>query len=127
MAIATGIFNSVGKTVEVDEEMMNAVTALSGSGPGFIFRIMECFVSAGKNVGFDTHTALHLVIQTFLGAATLADESDLSLAQLREMVTSPGGTTAAGLNYFDENGLTSIIQGAVEAAHQRGMELGKGK
>jgi pyrroline-5-carboxylate reductase len=125
MAIAQGIFHSVGETVEVDEEMMNAVTALSGSGPGFIFRIMECFVSAGERVGFDTPTALRLVSQTFLGAAALANESDRSLAQLREMVTSPGGTTAAGLDYFDKNSLTTIIQGAVEAAHQRGVELGK--
>jgi pyrroline-5-carboxylate reductase len=127
MALAQGIFHSVGETVVVDEGMMNAVTALSGSGPGFIFRIMESFVSAGESVGFEAHTALRLVMQTFLGTAALANESDLSLAQLREMVTSPGGTTAAGLNYFEENGLTTIIQGAVEAACRRGVELGKGK
>jgi pyrroline-5-carboxylate reductase len=111
----------------VDEDMMNAVTALSGSGPGFIFKIMECFVSAGESVGFDTDRALRLVIQTFLGSTALAGASEMSLAQLREMVTSPGGTTAAGLKYFDDNDLATIIQGAVKAANDRGVELGKGK
>lgn len=127
MAIAQGILDSVGETVVVDEDMMNAVTALSGSGPGFIFKIMECFVSAGESVGFDTDTALRLVIQTFLGSTALAGASEMSLAQLREMVTSPGGTTAAGLKYLDDNDLATIIQGAVKAANDRGVELGKGK
>ncbi len=125
MDAGKGIFDSVGKTVVVGEEMMNAVTALSGSGPGFIFKIMECFVEAGEQLGFNTETALLLTIQTFLGSAALADGAKQSLAQLREMVTSPGGTTAAGLRFFDENGLTTIIKGAVEAACNRAVELGK--
>lgn len=127
MDIARAIFTAVGETVAVNEDMMNAVTALSGSGPGFVFQIMECFVSAGERLGFDADTALRLVARTFLGSTALADTSNLSLAQLREMVTSPGGTTAAGLKYFDENGLATIIQGAVKAAYDRGVELGKGK
>jgi pyrroline-5-carboxylate reductase len=122
---ARDIFNAVGKTVVVDEGMMDAVTALSGSGPGFVFRIMECFVEAGARQGFDKETALSLVTQTFLGSSHLANESGLSLTRLREMVTSPGGTTAAGLASFESNGLNEVIASAVKAAYDRSIELGK--
>jgi pyrroline-5-carboxylate reductase len=122
---ARDIFNAVGKTVVVDEGMMDAVTALSGSGPGFVFRIMECFVEAGVRQGFDKETALSLVTQTFLGTSHLAYESGQSLSKLREMVTSPGGTTAAGLESFESNGLQEVITSAVKAARDRSVELGK--
>jgi pyrroline-5-carboxylate reductase len=122
---ARDIFNAVGKTVVVDEGMMDAVTALSGSGPGFVFRIMECFVEAGIRQGFDKETALSLVTQTFLGASHLADESGQSLTRLREMVTSQGGTTAAGLASFESSGLNEVMASAVKAAHDRSVELGK--
>jgi pyrroline-5-carboxylate reductase len=122
---AREIFNAVGKTVVVDEGMMDAVTALSGSGPGFVFRIMECFVEAGVKQGFDRETALSLVTQTFLGASHLADESDSPLSSLREMVTSPGGTTAAGLAAMEENGIQNVIRAAVKASCDRSIELGK--
>jgi len=124
MAIAKRIFGAVGDTVEVEERALDAVTALSGSGPGYIFRIMECMVEAGVSVGLERDTALTLVIQTFLGTAHLANESEHSLAGLREMVTSPGGTTAAGLAVFDEMGLDRMVREAVEAAHKRSIELG---
>jgi len=122
---AQEIFNAVGKTVVVDEVMMDAVTALSGSGPGFVFRIMEAFVEAGERLGFDSETALMLVKQTFLGASHLADESDASLSKLREMVTSPGGTTAAGLAAFEGKGLPEVISIGIKAACDRSVELGK--
>jgi pyrroline-5-carboxylate reductase len=125
MDIARKIFNAVGKTLVLDEGMMDAVTALSGSGPGYIFRIMESFVAAGEKLGFDRDTAILLVTQSFLGASHLADESGLSLSQLREMVTSPGGTTAAGLAFFEKNQLDDIIERAIEAARDRSIELGK--
>jgi len=125
MAVAKTIFSAVGITVEVEEKMMDAVTALSGSGPGYVFRIMECMVEAGTNVGLKQDVALELVIQTFKGAARLASESEHSLSDLRKMVTSPGGTTAAGLGVFEESGLKDIIVKAVDAACQRGVELGK--
>ena len=125
MAVAKTIFNAVGITVEVEEKMMDAVTALSGSGPGYVFRIMESMVEAGTNVGLEHDVALKLVIQTFIGAAKLADESENSLSDLRKMVTSPGGTTAAGLGVFEESGLKDTIVKAVDAACQRGVELGK--
>ena len=119
------IFNAIGETVLVQEEMMNAVTALSGSGPGFLFRIMECFVEAGEEIGFDNETSRRLVIQTFLGATQLAGESGKTLSELRKMVTSPGGTTEAGLAVFEDRGLGAGIREVVEAAYHRGVELGK--
>ena len=122
---AKAIFSAVGQAVVVTEEMMDAVTALSGSGPGFIFRIMECFLEAGKDLGFDPDISLQLVLQTVLGAAHLASESDKSLSQLREMVTSPGGTTAAGLAVFEEMGLEGMIKKVLETACKRSVELGK--
>jgi len=122
---ARKIFAAVGGTVIVSEEMMDAVTALSGSGPGYVFKLMECFVSAGAKLGFDQGTALQLVIQTFLGAAHLAAESEKGLSELREMVTSPGGTTAAGLAVMDERRLAAILEEVVDVACKRSIELGK--
>ncbi len=125
MDFAKKIFESAGKTIVIDEEMMDAVTALSGSGPGYLFSIMEYLAAAARKYGFDGKTSLLLVIQTVLGAAHLADESGLSLSSLREMVTSPGGTTAAALDFFEEKGLKEIIEGGIDAAYRRSIELGK--
>ncbi len=125
MEIGKRIFDAVGATVEVEEAMMDAVTAISGSGPGYVFRMMECMVNAGAAVGMENETSLNLVIQTFLGAAHMAKESEHSLSMLREMVTSPGGTTAAGLAMFDKMGLENIFGNAVDAAYRRSLELGK--
>jgi len=126
MEEARRIFGAVGDTVDVKEELMDAVTALSGSGPGYVFRIMECMVNAGVSVGLEEETALRLVVQTFLGAAYLAKDSTESLASLRQMVTSPGGTTAAGLATFDKMGLKEMVASAIKAAWARSVELGKG-
>lgn len=126
-ALADHIFQSVGATIAVEEEMMDSVTALSGSGPGFIFRIMECFVDAGESCGFERDKAIFLTFQTFLGAVTLAGESDLSLSKLREMVTSPGGTTEAGLSFLDKNNILETIRGTLKAARNRSIELGKNR
>ncbi|HDZ91705.1 MAG: pyrroline-5-carboxylate reductase [Deltaproteobacteria bacterium] len=125
MAEAREIFGAVGHTVVVEEVMMDAVTALSGSGPGYVFRMMECMVEAGAGVGLEKETCLSLVVQTFLGAAHLARESDEPLSRLREKVTSPGGTTAAGLAVFDNMGLKEMTMKAVDAACRRSVELGR--
>ena len=125
MDIALDIFNAVGTAFSVEEEMMDAVTAISGSGPGFVFKIMECFVEAAESQGFDSETALLMIKNTFLGSAMLAENSKLSLSELRKMVTSPGGTTEAGLKYLDENKIEGIICGAIETATARSVELGK--
>jgi pyrroline-5-carboxylate reductase len=124
LEVTQKIFGSVGETVEVEEAMMDAVTAVSGSGPGFIFRIMECLVEAGVAIGLPRETTYRLVVQMTLGAAYLARESDESLARLREMVTSPGGTTAAGLAVFEKMGLQDMVSQVIKAAHERGIELG---
>ncbi len=122
---AENIFKEVGKTIIVKEKMMDAVTAVSGSGPGFIFKIMEDYVNAAKKVGFDEQISLKLVMQTFLGATQLAEKSDQTLTKLREMVTSPGGTTEAGLRVLNEKGIGDIIEDSVKAACERSVELGK--
>lgn len=124
--MAVKIFSQVGETVIVDEELMDAVTALSGSGPGYIFLIMEALVDAGIRLGLKKEIALALAIQTTLGTAQLARESKESLAELRDKVTSPGGTTAKGLAVMSERGLTDIIIEAVEAACRRSKELSSG-
>ena len=125
LSIAIDILRAVGIAFTVDEAMMDAVTAVSGSGPGFIFKIMECFVDATEKQGFDAETARDMVINTFLGAAMLAESSGHSLSELRKMVTSPGGTTQAGLEYMDANRFGEIIDGTVETARARSIELGK--
>ena len=125
MNIALEILKAVGIAFTVDEAMMDAVTAVSGSGPGFIFRIMEYFIEAAENQGFDKDTATKMVIRTFLGASMLAEGSELPLSELRKMVTSPGGTTEAGLKYLDTNKAREIIGGTIEAARERSAELGK--
>ncbi|VBB45946.1 Pyrroline-5-carboxylate reductase [uncultured Desulfatiglans sp.] len=119
------IFQAVGQTVIVTEDLMDAVTALSGSGPGYVFRLMEAMVAGGRAAGLSEETALALVVQTFAGAAQLAASSKEPLARLREMVTSPGGTTAAGLNVLNERGVEAIIVEAIQAACSRSRELGK--
>jgi pyrroline-5-carboxylate reductase len=126
MVMASRIFSAVGDTVEVEESMMDAITAVSGSGPGFLFRIMECMVDGGVAAGLERDTSLRLVVQTCLGAAHLAKESEHSLSRLREMVTSPGGTTAAGLAVFEEMGIDKVITSAIKAACKRSVELGRG-
>ena len=86
---------------------------------------MEGFVNAAEGLGFDNNTALKLVIRTFIGSALLAEQSEHSLERLREMVTSPGGTTSAGLDYFNDKGLEKVINEGVKAARNRSIELGK--
>ena len=125
MNIALEILKAVGIAFTVDEAMMDAVTAVSGSGPGFIFRIMEYFIEAAENQGFNKDTATKMVVQTFLGASMLAESSELPLSELKKMVTSPGGTTEAGLKYIDTNKLGDLIDGTIETAKERSIELGR--
>jgi len=123
--IALDIFNSVGETIIVEEELMDLITAVSGSGPGFIFRIMEHMVDTAIRLGLKEEDAKKLVVQTFLGASFLSKESDKPLSELRRMVTSPGGTTEAGLSIFEKRGLGDIIYEAIEAAYRRSIEIKK--
>ena len=118
------IFDAVGITVEVKEDLMDAVTGLSGSGPGYVFLIVEAFVDAGVRMGLSRETALKLIAQSLLGAAKLCLLGEKPPAELRAMVTSPGGTTFAGLKVMEEGKLREILMAAVEAATKRSAELG---
>ncbi|HEY1057602.1 MAG TPA: pyrroline-5-carboxylate reductase [Limnobacter sp.] len=124
---ATAIFESCGKVVVVDEESsINAITAISGSGPGYVFYLMEALAEGARALGFDEAKANLLVSQTFLGAATLAAQSSDSFATLREKVTSKGGTTFAGLEAMRAHAVSlGIVEGA-KAAMARAEELQKG-
>jgi pyrroline-5-carboxylate reductase len=127
LAWASEILGSVGLTVEVPEDLLDAVTGLSGSGPGYLFAVVEALVEAGVAEGLPADVAGRLVVQTLAGAARLlestgADAADA--AELRRNVTSPGGTTAAGLAVLDDRGVRSAIVDAVAAATRRSRELG---
>jgi pyrroline-5-carboxylate reductase len=122
---AEKILSAVGRIVWIDDEaMMDPVTAISGSGPAYVFYFIEALEAAALNLGFEPQAARLLAIDTFLGAAKLADSSFESIAVLRERVTSKGGTTEAALKSFDADGIRGAIERGVQAANARGRELG---
>jgi pyrroline-5-carboxylate reductase len=125
MDTAVTIFNSIGKSIILDENYFDAVTGLSGSGPAYVFTFIEALIDAGLKVGLNRPDAELLVMQTVLGSVKLAMTSKEHPAQLRAMVTSPGGTTIAGLHELEAAGFNGIIMDAVEAATERSKELGK--
>ncbi len=127
LALVSLIFNSVGKSVIVPEDKLDAVTGLSGSGPAYVFRFMEALLAAGVEQGLTEAEAKTLVPQMVLGAARMAVEGDRSLAEMREAVTTPGGTTAAGLHVLEEGDFMQLIHDCVEAATVRSRELASGK
>jgi pyrroline-5-carboxylate reductase len=122
--IVRSILMSVGKVMALPEKQMDAVTALSGSGPAFIALFIEAMVEAGEKMGLSRDNAAELAVQTAIGTARLLD-TGMSPERLRQMVTSPGGTTAAGLKVFEEKGLKTIVADALYAAKKRAEELGK--
>ncbi len=119
------VFEAVGQVVEVDEKQMEAVTAVSGSGPAYFFYMIESLAAAGLAEGLPEETAWTLARQTALGAATLASRSEEPVEELRRRVTSPGGTTEAAIRVMTEAGFRDIVLKAVQAAANRGRELGK--
>lgn len=121
---ASGILASVGTVVTLDEDALDAVTGLSGSGPAYVFLLAEALIDAGIAVGLERATADTLARQTLLGASRLLTESGEDPAQLRINVTSPGGTTAAGLEVFEEAGFRETVNQVVAAATERSRELG---
>jgi pyrroline-5-carboxylate reductase len=125
LAVATRIFQSVGITTEVDESLLDAVTGLSGSGPAYIFLIIEALSDAGVKVGLPRYTAQKLAAQTVLGSAQLLIETGTHPGQLKDQVTSPGGTAIAGLHTLEAGGLRTTLINAVEAATRRARELGE--
>ncbi|MBU3631601.1 pyrroline-5-carboxylate reductase [Polynucleobacter sp. AP-Melu-500A-A1] len=124
-ALAETICNAVGQSVWVtDEKLMDAVTAVSGSGPAYVFAFLEALQSAGEKLGLDTHTARKLAYATLEGATQLAQNSSESASVLRERVTSKGGTTAAALEVLNQDGWYAILEKAITAADQRGKVMG---
>lgn len=122
--LATQILAATGLGLWVDQEsQIDAVTAVSGSGPAYFFYLMESMIRAGKNLGLDEKVATALTLQTALGAAQMAISSDKSPAELRQNVTSPNGTTQAALEVFDRAQISQNIQTALAAAQKRSQEL----
>ncbi|MFO7708601.1 MAG: pyrroline-5-carboxylate reductase [Desulfobacterales bacterium] len=124
--LAMAIFNSVGKTVFLRENyLMDAITGLSGSGPAYLFIIVDALADAGVKMGLSRKDAQHLAAQTVLGAAKMLMETGEHPGQLKDRVTSPGGTAIAGIHTLEKGGLRTTLINAVEAATQRSKELGE--
>ena len=122
--LADQILSSTGKTIWVDKEtMLDAVTALSGSGPAYLFYLMECLQESGKTLGFNDQDSYTLTLQTMLGAAQLAQQQNIDFKTLRANVTSKGGTTEQSINCFIQNDMKKIIDSAVKAASEKACKI----
>jgi pyrroline-5-carboxylate reductase len=126
LAWAEGILSAVGLVVRVPEPLLDAVTGLSGSGPAYVFLVAEALIDAGVLVGLPRPVSAALTVQTLLGAARLLAESGDGPEALRAAVTSPGGTTAAGVNALETRAVRAALAEAVVAATERSRELGRG-
>jgi pyrroline-5-carboxylate reductase len=122
---AVEILESIGLVVEVDESLMDAVTGLSGTGPLYLFLILEGLADAGVKVGLSRPVATRLAIQTLVGSALLVQTTGEHPAKLRDLVTSPGGTAITALHSLERSGLKAMLMDAVEAATRRSEELGR--
>lgn len=122
--IAKALLGSVGMAVQVQEKLMDAVTGLSGSGPAYIYLVIEALADGGVKAGLSRVDAIRLAAQTVAGAAAMVTETGEHPAVLKDMVTSPGGTTIAGLAELEKSGVRSAFIGAVDAATKRSIELG---
>ncbi len=123
LVVAEAILGCVGLTVRVDEKQIDAVTALSGSGPAYVFYLLEAMLAAAEEMGLDKETARTLALQTVEGSARLMKDTGEEAAALRAKVTSKGGTTAAAINSMDASGVKDAIISALKAAQARSVEL----
>ena len=124
---AQAILGSLGEEIFMGEERyLDMATALSGSGPGYVFMMMEAMIDAGVHMGFSRHVAQQLVAQTMLGSVEYAKRSNKHVAELRNQVTSPGGTTAEAIYHMEKGGLRTVISRGIWAAYQRSIALGRG-
>jgi pyrroline-5-carboxylate reductase len=124
LELAQELFGAVGRVVVLDEGALDAVTGLSGSGPAYVAIVIESLADGGVRMGLDRATAMTLAAQTVLGSARLILETGMHPAQLKDMVSSPGGTTIAGITALEEGGVRRAFIGAVERATLRSRELG---
>ena len=123
LQLAVNLFSAIGRTLVVEEKDMDAITAISGSGPAYIFYWMESMLKAATQAGFDAKTARDLVYGTFEGAVQLAEQSSETPDVLRARVTSKGGTTEAAIRTMNERGMDAAVAAAIEAATTRSREL----
>ncbi|GAB4334196.1 MAG: pyrroline-5-carboxylate reductase [Phototrophicales bacterium] len=123
---AEAVLGALGETLYVDDEkFMDMATALNGSGPSYVFLLMEAMIDAGVHMGFSRQDSQKLVHQTMLGSVRYAIESGMHPAELRNQVTSPGGTSAAALYHLEKGRIRTVISRAIWAAYERSVELGK--
>jgi pyrroline-5-carboxylate reductase len=122
---AQEVLSAVGETIEVPEDLLDAVTAVSGTGPAYVFLMAEALIEAAIREGLPHHAAEKLVHQTVRGAGELLSTSDKSAFRLRGEVTSPGGTTAAAMHVLEDGGFRALLENAVRSAADRSRELGK--
>ena len=123
--LATDLFSAIGRVVIIEEALMDAVTAVSGSGPAYVFLLAEAMIEGGIQAGLDRETATELVQQTIRGAAELLVQDERSATALREAVTSRGGTTDAAITVMQDRGFSDIVVDTVIAARNRSNELGE--
>ena len=124
VARATTVLEAVGRTIQLEERLLDAVTAVSGTGPAYIFLLAEALVDAAIREGIPAYAAEMLVEQTVRGAGMLLSSVELTAERLRAQVTSPGGTTAAAVHLLEERGFRALVEDAVRAAAQRASEMG---
>lgn len=125
---AQAILSSLGQEIYMaEEEYLDMATALSGTGPAYVFMMMEAMIDAGVHMGFSRRVATQLVFQTMRGSVEFAAQSGKHVAELRNQVTSPGGTTAEALYHLEKGGLRTVISRGIFAAYQRSIALGRGR
>lgn len=125
VALADMVLSAVGETIQLSEDLLDAVTAVSGTGPAYVFLLAEALTEAAIREGLPHHAAEKLVVQTLRGAGALLSVSDKSAFRLRAEVTSPGGTTAAAMHMLEDGGFRALMERAVQSAAQRSRELGE--
>jgi pyrroline-5-carboxylate reductase len=126
MAIAEELLGYVGRVLRLEEQHLDAVTATSGSGPAYFFLLAEAMIEACILLGLSRDVATDLIIQTMLGSAKMLRDTGMHPVELREMVTSPGGTTIAAIRHLEEAGVRAAFLNAIDAARQRSLELAQG-